>query len=223
MKDKIRKLLAMAQDPGASQTERDTASRQVAFLMTKHDIELGDLAEDELRSQFDMIRGEAPGCRPGKKNPTEVPAWIGVIAWGVKCYTRTRVTHGHGMVYFHGPREDVELAQWLHTLIIQDCYKASKGRSISEATAFRGGYASVIQSRLKSMAADRDKSDVQGYCNALVRVDTIRQEEMNSHFGPEAKGRSSHIRQGMEGRIAGQQASIPSGRPVSQSLLRITQ
>ena len=73
MKDKIRKLLALASDPNASDGERDNASRMAARLMAKHDIDLADLEEEALKAQFDLIQGEAAGCRPGKRNAKEVP------------------------------------------------------------------------------------------------------------------------------------------------------
>ena len=131
IQDKIRKLLALAADPSAAPNEAETAGRQAASLMAKHEIELADLTEAELKAQWDLTTVEARGCRPGKKNPSEVPPWIGIIAWGVKCYTRTRCSGGRGVVYFKGPREDVELAQWLHNLLIDGCYKASTGRPLT--------------------------------------------------------------------------------------------
>lgn len=111
MKDKIRKLLALAADPNAQGAEAETAARMAAKLMAKHDIDLAELEEEELRKAWDMTTAEAQGCRPGKKNPTEVPPWIGIIAWGVKVFTRTRCSNGRGVVRFKGPREDVELAK----------------------------------------------------------------------------------------------------------------
>ena len=221
MKDKIRKLLALASDPNAAPGERDNASRMAAKLMAKHDIDLSQLREDELRAEFDLTTGEAPGCRPGKKNATEVPTWIGIIAWGVKVYTRTRATHGRGVVYFKGPREDVELAQWLHTTLIQGCYNSSKGRSQTDAAAYRGGYAAALQQRLKAMAKDRDTEDTQ--TGALVIFQGTRDKLMDEAFGAEGGSRKSKVNQSEEGRSAGMNAAIPTGRPIRPSVLRITQ
>ena len=222
MKDKIRKLLALASDPNAAPGERDNASRMAAKLMAKHDIELADLKEDELKAEFDLTTGEAPGCRPGKKNATEVPPWIRIIAWGVKVFTRTRATHGRGVVYFKGPREDVELAQWLHTMLVQGCYNSSKGRSQSEAAAYRGGYASALQQRLKDMAKDRDTEDAtEG--TSLVIFQGTRDKLMDEAFGPEVGSKKAKVHASDEGRNAGMNAAIPTGRPISQSFLRITQ
>ena len=218
MKEKIRKLLAMANDPGASENERAIASRQAAALMTKHDIDLDALAEAELKEEFDLTTGEAPGCRPGKKGAREVPQWIGFIAWGVKLYTRTRAQVGAGVIYFKGPREDVELAQWLHTVLVKDCYTQSQGRSQSDASAFRNGFAGAIQQRFKRMVRDREQSDAAG---SLVLYKGKRDRIMDEAYGPEAKGRAREVKQTEEGRAAGANASIPSGRPITQSHLRL--
>ena len=40
MKEKIRKLLALASDPNAAPNEAATAARQAQALMNKHDIDL---------------------------------------------------------------------------------------------------------------------------------------------------------------------------------------
>ena len=222
MKDKIRKLLALASDPNASDGERDNASRMAARLMAKHDIDLADLAEAELRQQFDLIQGMAVGCRPGKRNAKGVPPWIGIIAWGIKCYTRTRCVAGRGVVYFRGPREDVELAQWLQNTLVAGAYKASQGRA--NPTAFRNGYAAALQSRLKAMVEQRAEEEVglDGPSkHALVKVQDVRQKVMDEAYGPEGSGKRGAHKQTAEGYQAGQNASIPTGRPVSQSFLRL--
>lgn len=217
MKDKIRKLLALAADPNAAPNEAESAGRMAAKLMAKHEISLADLTEAELREKWDLTSVSAQGCRPGKKDAKEVPNWIGIIAWGVKIYTRTRVSSSRGIVFFRGPREDCELAKWLHELLIDQCYKASGGRSISEANSFRNGYASTIQSRLKKMAAQRDRSDQEDTCNALVVVQDARQRAMDEAFGPEGAGRKAQLKSSYEGYEAGAKAHIPTGRPVGSS------
>lgn len=219
MRDKIRKLLALAADPSAAPQEAETAARQAARLMAKHEIDLSDLEEEELRNQFDLIQGEAVGCRPGKSNAKEVPGWIGIIAWGIKCYTRTRASSGRGVVYFRGPREDVELAQWLQGVLVEGAYKSSKGQP--NPGSYRNGYASAIQKRLKDMVLQRAEEEQGMACTALVRVQDARQKMMDEAYGPERQGKSSAVTQSQAGYSAGMSAAIPSGRPVSQSYLRL--
>lgn len=221
IQDKIRKLLALAADPGAAPNEAETAGRQAAALMAKHEIDLADLTEAELKAQWDLTTVEARGCRPGKKDPSEVPLWIGVIAWGVKIYTRTRCSSGRGVVYFRGPRGDVELAQWLHNLLVDGCYRASTGRSISEANAFRNGYAAALQKRLTRLADQRDQVDGEQTGTALVVVQRARARAMAEAFGEDSSGCKTQTRQSQEGYAAGTKAHIPTNRPLAASSARL--
>lgn len=216
---KIRKLLALASDPSAAPQEAETAGRQAAKLMAAHEVSLADLTEAELKAQWDLTSVSAQGCRPGKTHAKEVPPWIGIIAWGVKVYTRTRVSGGRGVVTFRGPREDCELAKWLHELLLDGCYKGSKGLDRGEANAFRNGYAAALQSRLKKMAEVRDQSDDEDLATssgtALVKVQDARDRAMVEAFGDDHSGRRTKNRISADGYAAGQKAHIPAGRPMS--------
>lgn len=219
MKEKIRKLLALASDPNAAPNEAATAARQAQALMNKHDIDLADLEEAALKEEFDLTTGEAPGTRPGKKNAKEVPTWIGIIAYGVKLYTRTRLRVGTAWVYFSGPREDVELAQWLHSLIVERAYTASKGRSMSDAIAFRNGYAAAIQGQFKRMIKEREGAPDS---TALTLYQGKRDRIMDEFFGPQLKAKSSGVKQSEAGRMAAMAAGIPTGRPITQQHARLS-
>lgn len=219
--DKIRKLLALAADPNAAPNEAETAGRMAARLMAKHDIDLADLEEEALRQAWDMTELRAQGCRPGKKNAVEVPPWIGIIAWGVKVYTRTRTTTGAGYIKFKGPREDVELAKWLHEYLLHQAYEASKGLPLGEANRFRNGFASALQGRLKRMARDRDASDREDHTGtsgtALIKVQDARSAEMDRLYGPETRGKTTGVKASADGREAGMNAAIPTNRPIASA------
>lgn len=212
--EKVKKLLALAQDPGAAPNEAETASRQAASLMAKYNIDLAALSQAELEAEWDITELSMPGCRPGKKNPREVPTWIGVMAFGVKVYTRTRVIARGGYVLYRGPRQDCELAQWMLKALIDLAYKQSKASS--DPHAFRNGFASAVQARFKAMAADRDQAE-QGSA-ALVVVDKLR-AKLDELYGAErtskARSRSSD-----EGYAAGSAAHIPTARPMAQNAQR---
>lgn len=209
--EKVKKLLALAQDPGAAPNEAETASRQAASLMAKYNIDLAALSQAELEAEWDITELSMPGCRPGKKDPREVPTWIGVMAFGVKVYTRTRVIARGGYVLYRGPRQDCELAQWMLKALIDLAYKQSKASS--DPHAFRNGFASAVQARFKAMAADRDQAE-QG-STALVVVDKLR-AKLDELYGAErtskARSRSSD-----EGYAAGSAAHIPTARPMAQN------
>lgn len=213
--EKVKKLLALAQDPGAAPNEAETASRQAASLMAKYNLDLASLSQAELEAEWDITELRMPGCRPGKKDPREVPTWIGVMAFGVKVYTRTRVIARGGYVLYRGPRQDCELAQWMLKALIDLAYKQSKASS-SDPHAFRNGFASAVQARFKAMAADRDQAE-QG-STALVVVDKLR-AKLDELYGAErtskARSRSSD-----EGYAAGSAAHIPTARPMAQNAQR---
>ena len=214
--EKVKKLLALASDPSAAPNEAETASRQAASLMAKYNIDLAALSQAELEAEWDITELSMPGCRPGKKNPREVPTWIGVMAFGVKVYTRTRVIARGGYVLYRGPRQDCELAQWMLKALIDLAYKQSKASS--DPHAFRNGFASAVQARLKAMAADRDRADQEAGSTALVVVDKLKLK-LDELYGAErtskARSRSSD-----EGYAAGSAAHLPTARPMAQNAQR---
>ena len=217
---KIRKLLALAADPSAQGAEAETAARQAAKLMAQYEVDLAALDEAQLAAQWDMTTVQAQGCRPGKKNAKEVPPWIGIIAWGVKIYTRTRASQGFGYVTFKGPREDIELARWLHEFLLHQAYEASKGYGLGEANRFRNGYAAAVQKRLKELTRDREQEEA-GTGTSLVVVKDSRQREMDKFFGPEGNGKKSQVGSSAAGYAAGMAASIPTNRPLTRSSNRL--
>lgn len=221
MLEKIKKLLALAQDPAASQGERDNAARMAAKLMAKHEISQADLDLVSLATELDLTELQAQACRPGKKNPKQCPAWINLIAVGVMRFTRTRLHLSGPVLSFRGPRQDCELAKWLHEYILEQCYKQSTGRSTSEATAFRLGFAGAIQKRLKEMAIFRQEEEqalTPTESTALVVSQVKREILMDRRWGPDnSRIRPRHHTVSQEGRDAGMRAHIPTNRPLSTS------
>ena len=221
MLEKIKKLLALAQDPAASQGERDNAARMAAKLMAKHEISQADLDLLSLATELDLTELQAQACRPGKKNPKQCPAWINLIAVGVMRFTRTRMNLSGPVLSFRGPRQDCELAKWLHEYILEQCYKQSTGRSTSEATAFRLGFAGAIQRRLKEMAIFRQEEEqalTHTESTALVVSQGKREILMDQRWGPDnSRIRPRHHTVSQEGRDAGMRAHIPTNRPVGSN------
>lgn len=209
--EKVKKLLALASDPSAAPNEAETASRQAASLMAKYNLDLASLSQAELEAEWDITELSMPGGRPGKKDPKEVPTWIGIMAYGVKVYTRTRVIARGGYVLYRGPRQDCELAQWMLKALIDLAYKQSKASS--DPHAFRNGFASAVQARFKAMAADRDQAEEGS--TALVVVDKLR-AKLDELYGAERTSKS-RSRSSDEGYAAGSAAHLPTARPMAQN------
>jgi hypothetical protein len=217
--DKIKKLLAMAADPGASETERETATRHAASLMAKYEIDEYDLMISEGR-EWDLIEMEARGTRPGKRTvASKVPPWINVIGFGVKvlCGVRCRLPGG-GRMIFMGPRAQVELATWMHDALVNACYTGSK-RSVDPA-AWRNGYASAIQARLKDMRKSADSDTPATGGTALVLVQDRLEMAMNERWGTPGKGISTNVKRSSAGYAAGQSAHIPTNRPMQDARVK---
>ena len=222
MLEKIKKLLALSQDPSAAPQEAENAARMAAKLMAKYEISQADLDRVQLAREVDLSEGYAKACRPGKKNPKVIPAWINMIAVGVMRFTRVRVVMSGPNLIFRGPRQDVELACWLHEYLVTQCYKASEGRSISEANAFRNSFARAVQMRLRDLANIRSQEEgglTAGESTALVVVQGRLKDLMDQKWGPDStRIKSARHPHSAEGREAGMNAHIPTNRPVgSQS------
>ena len=64
IREKIRKLLAVASDAGASDNERDIAMRKAQSLIEEHNIEIGTIQD---ASQIEISKGDFINAGPGKK------------------------------------------------------------------------------------------------------------------------------------------------------------
>lgn len=223
MINKIKKLLELASNPASSPGEAETAGRMAARLMAKHQIDQAALDSHQFEVSVDLAEVEARACRPGKKNAKEVPPWIGIIAFGVKVYTRTRTTRSihPGYIMFQGPRTDVELAKWLHEYILAQCYKASEGLGLGESTLFRNGYASAIQHRLKDLAAQRkDEEDhIPAHeSTSLMVVQEKILDLMDKRFGPDrSRIKDTRVTTSAQGFAEGMSAHLPTNRPLNES------
>lgn len=240
MLEKVRKLLAMANDGRGNENESATAMRQANKIMAEYGIEE---AECDMRTidAGEMVFGEAQCFADGKapepgKVSRSAPAWAGVLAVGVARFTDsiiTRKTGVNGQVFvFKGEKEDVLLARWVFGVLVASInaeQKASGWTARGEATSFRMAAASTLQNRLKSLHRERmamyEEAKAQSNSRALVVVDH-KQNEIAVRFGEQ---RTRTCRTGFSssgamqaGSAAGSRINIPSGRPIgNNSNLRI--
>lgn len=211
--EKIKALLAMASDLAASEQERETAERQAGKLMAKYELDELDLEV----SEYDLIEDSVSGMRPGKKSGSKVPPWIGIMAVGIKHYCGVRVFIKGERVYFRGVREQVELGAWMLNAMIHQCYGGSKGQS--DPSAWRNGFASAVQARLKRMSQlGRDEGGT-----SLIVLRTRLEEAMSQQWDSAGTSvRRSNVNKSDSGREAGNKAHIPTNRPLNTiSTLRL--
>lgn len=223
--DKIKKLLALAADPGAAPNEAETARRQAEALMAKHRIEEAEvlLASGTAKPVFELVtvRMSATPHYPGH-TPKQIPEWINLLSYGVAVFTEIRLslvtTRDGAQIKLMGTVADVTLAQWMIETLAKQAYEAARkavaGKGTREANQFRRGYAVAVQQRLKAMAQGT-KQQAAG-STALVVVDSAKQQALDEAFG-QHKSKQMHVDYSQLGYQAGQQARLGTSRPVAGS------
>jgi len=235
MLEKVRKLLAMGRDGRGNSNEEETAMRQANKIMAEYGIAEAECDMSAINAG-EMSFGQAQ-CGPDGRAPEQgkvyrsCPSWSGVLAVGVARFTDSvviRKTTANGeMFVFQGEREDVLLGRWLFGVLvnsIQAEQRNSGWTSRGDASSFRMAAASILQKRLKDLAAERirmyEQARATSNSRALVVVDRKR-SEIVARFGTQKtrSSRSGYHSSGaaVAGQEAGKRINIPAGRPISGS------
>lgn len=181
MKDKIRKLLILANDKGATEGEKDSALAMAQNLMMKYNIQI-DISQEEIK----IMAGEIYGKEYKRR-------WHKLIASAVAhMYVCRIVNYEEGFKYVGRP-ESIEACQMTLDYIvdqIEELWKLhkkklkSQGGSIDDDNyrrSFKWGAASRVWGRVEEMRSDMTKNDEKAQaatgCTALVVVNTIKKQE----------------------------------------------
>lgn len=224
--DKLKKLLALAADPAAAPNESATARRQAEALMARHRIDEAEvlLANGSVAPCFTLTTSyfSTTPHYPGH-TPKTAPDWAQyiIVGVGVLCEVRVSVTTHRVLgarFKVAGTVEDVAMAGWLYDTLCRQTYQASRravvGKGAEEARAFRRGYALAVQKRLQELA--KGSKQQAAASTALVVVDTAKQAALDEAFGAQEYGRAREVVYSQLGYAAGQQAVLPTNRPVNQ-------
>lgn len=231
--EKVRKLLAMANDGRGNLHEAEAAMRQATALMSKFNIEaaeaqLADLCSDEPDlAQEHCVPSYDKGARPAKS----IPSWVGVIAVGVArlCQVKadgSRTKDGTASVRFSGYATDVVFATWLLPLLCRAVFNEARAQlgkaSLAERETFRRSAACQLQRRLEALASE-EKTQVASSSTALVVIDK-KQQVIAEAFGEmrvskvDNAGRARRDAHAARAGVAyGNTVPIPRGRPIDLS------
>lgn len=187
--EKVRKLLALARDGGATENEAETAARQAAAIMRKYQIDAAETLMREMDDDVAFSRELAaanPDARGGHRFE-HVASWVGYVAVGVAdlfdCVVDIVQTRDGAKVRYSGLESDAKVASWTHDYLCATIFRLSRTSeyrsSRSAATAFRVGAGSRVQARLFAMRAERDRQDAAlrangSSCTALTVIDRKR-------------------------------------------------
>jgi hypothetical protein len=229
--DKIRKLLAMANDGRGNEQEAETAARQAEKMMRAYQIDAAECIMKELETADAFDRG-VEAAYFGPTDPRHVPAkasgWVGVIAFGVAqaftCKVDTVMTPHGVKVRFSGFAMDVQLARWVYSYLCQTVYRLSvqnyKGMGATPAKAFRSGAAGTLQRRLFEIRDSRNTENRAGNGTALVLYDRKAQRVEEMFGAQKTKQSKATVRDQAayaHGREEGGKINISTNRPIGQA------
>lgn len=214
--EKVRKLLAMANDGRGNVEEASVAAGQAAKLMAKFAIDsaetmLQNMDEEELAEEWVRAAGHAGAKEHSYKT---VPLWCQWVAVGVgrlfdcKVDLRTLPNKGAG-VRFCGFRTDTTVATWMFVYLIEQVNRASEevaGRV--EKASFKHGAGSMLQRRLYALLKERNAQfQAAGTGTALVVVNN-KMARIAELFGAPSYKQNNTTPTDREAYLRGQAAAL---------------
>lgn len=193
--DRVRKLLAVANDDRANPNEAANAAAMAARMMAKYQLEESDVVFEELKNAENL--GTEDVVATAKTNGTPVravPTWAQQLAVRVSrlydCGASIhRLPDGQACVRFYGYRADVQPCRWTYEYLIAVTNKAVKEFHKTETYAlggrkasndFRSGFNSAILGNLREAQIQRERQPVESTSTALV---VAKEEAITEHFG----------------------------------------
>lgn len=189
--ERVRMLLAIAQDPGASDNEQRIALERAQRLMDRHAIEMWRVERDtDTREPITERRIQLKGSPVNEA----MAVLAGIVARGNRCassYSWRKAANGRiviGWVTFYGTRPDIRKAETIWTVMENTRaamwkVRAHQTRNAKPNAAWRDGYYQGFQEEIArryatlsdSMAADADGREL-----VLTRRDMI-EEYLDRH------------------------------------------
>jgi len=217
MLDKIRKLLAKADDPAASAHEERLYTDKALRLMAQYGIDQALVSRQDVRT--DSIADRV--IKVPKPYAADKLALLATIAVGMRCRVvqRTRYPDGHKELSAHvfGHRNDLRLVEILYTsLLVQAMHGLARSPVPPghHAAAFRrswlAGFAQSIGERLTAASSDaREDADARahdGPSAAVVLADQEAQVNDALHTAYPRLGQARQRRRSGGGIAAGARA-----------------
>jgi len=171
--EKLRKLLAMANDGRGNETEAETALRHAEALMRKHGIESADIVLKEMQAGTLKTDSVVVDTLSGAR----VPKWIGYLVIGIGKLTDTIVMGSpidgyRAGIKFCGTPEDVQMAAFLLPYLMEAIDRERKRDGVGyHVQQYRVAAALVLQKRMKDLRAERDKVFEASSSTALMVID----------------------------------------------------
>lgn len=173
--DKVKKMMALANDAGASEGERENALRMAHNLLAKHNLAMADLSEHEALEGRDNIHLDTYGmkwCR-------QVAKYTGRLFFCEHFYSLklngTKIRH-----HFVGKQSNAVTAslmtEYLINSILKECRKNWKHNLAPESRAFAHGAADQLMNRVFAMMKNPAGKGISD-STAMVVVEMYKTEQ----------------------------------------------
>lgn len=183
---KVTKLLAMAKDSAANETEAATALRQAEALMRKYDIGFAEIEARTLNSS-NLQRANTDE----KRNSS----WVWQLAWSASNLSSTMPWKRGQEIEFCGTKQDCEVAKLYFDYLIAVVERMAKaydgdplaalmhGETIrSQRNAFKGGMAIRLYQRTMEIKKERE-AEVSAASGTGKDLVLMKQDLIKKEFG----------------------------------------
>lgn len=155
--DRVKKMMALANDSAATEHERDTALTMVSNLLTKYNLSMLDVEEfqqEEPREEQTHVYYSKLWARSVAKNVAEL--------FFCKHFTGRKINSDKNIGHFIGKRSNATTAMLLTEYIIQSIVKESrrlyKNDLTPEARSFSVGAANKLRERIREIKLSQQQN-----------------------------------------------------------------
>ena len=226
IREKLRKLLAMTTENGATEAEALAAAKMAADLMAEHDLTYQ--SADEMKAERYGARRQDANCGLGRKTQHEV--WMVAEEIGrlfhCKCWTRKRPDEGTTCLYF-GTEADTEAAHNMRRVLCltmeaefaaylrsPEC-RRSREKPHWRRPRFMSGLAGRVNARLEAMRLTREAATRQvAQATGRALVLRTKEEEVAAKYAVHVAETGLRLRTGSHKRARRSGTAYAAGQAV---------
>lgn len=167
--ERVRKLLAIAQDERANPHEAAAAADQAEKLMRKFQIEHADVISQDLKRRDSFTQKDVSAQMkkgPDHYRPAKVPLWANLLSFAIaKLHdAQVRIVYTDELgacVRFQGYKADVEMCSFTFDYLLNALVQAVRhfqkedARGKDESASFRSGFVIALCANINRLSAEK--------------------------------------------------------------------
>lgn len=202
--ERVRKLLAIAQDDRANPNEAAAAAHQAEVVMRRFQIDHADVVASEMRhaDSFDSVDVGVVMKRGQGHRPSKTPPWAQWLAIAIgklnDCQVRIAYNDDLGAcLRFSGYKPDVLVSQWTFDFLVNTMigavrrYQKDSPRSKQESESFRRGFVLALTSKLRAQL-DEKKAEMAQASSSRAMI-LVKTQAVSDRFGVVSYGNAKNV------------------------------